>query len=179
MNAPRLHLIMPCARPKNIVKLAPRYLEKMEPHPFELRWYIFLQGPEPDPKGSRKVNEAIDQITNGWLMTVADDTDQHPALFRRLHEVIVDNPNAGAIVFSQDRRNGRHVIKAAPENLRPCHCCGGQIVWNREFLGSHRFPPEHGGCADAALITTMYGNHPDRFVFVPETLTKFGSLEWT
>lgn len=180
MKAPRLHIIMPSNRPWNIPKLAPRYLEKMRPHGFELRWHILLQGPEPDPKGCNKINEAIDDIRSGWFMTLADDTDQHLSLFARLFDITQKNPDAGAVVFGQVRYGGRWTLKAEPASMRPCHVCGGQVAWNREFFGDHRFDYEHhGGCADGVLIQHLHQLHPERFVFVPETLTKFGSLEWT
>lgn len=179
MSAPRLHIVMPCARPWNIPKLAPRYLEKMDPHPFELRWHICVQGPDKDPKGLLKCNEALDNIQSGWVMFPADDTDQHPALFRRLAEVIRRNPHAGAVVFAQDRNAGKVVLRAHPLQLKPCHVCGGSVVWKREFLGPNRFDwANHRGTSDGILIAHMYNTYPNRFVFVDEVLTRFGSLEW-
>ncbi len=59
--AERMHVIMSCSRPDNIPIIAPTYL-KMSPHPFELRWHICQQGPEPDPKGIAKNNEMLDMI---------------------------------------------------------------------------------------------------------------------
>lgn len=180
MSATRLHIIMPCNRPWNIPKLAPAYLERMEPHPFEVRWHIMLQGPDPDPKGCSKTNEAVDMIRDGWLIMLADDTDQHPALFRRLGEVIGQNPEARAVVFSQHRAaGGRFTLTAGPQHMTPCHVCGSQVVWNREFLGDHRYHYElHGGTCDGVLVKTLFDMHPDRFVFVNEPLVRFGSLEW-
>src|SRR2546423_14867340 len=99
--ATRLHIVMPCARPQNIPILAPKYLQEVVPHPFELRWHILQQGPDPDPKGIYKINEMLDLIRGGWFMTVADDTIQHPELFSRIGEMIETHPQAGAIVFSQ------------------------------------------------------------------------------
>jgi hypothetical protein len=179
MKAPRLHIIMACARPWNIPRLAPAYLERMEAHPFEVRWHILLQGPEPDPKGVAKTNEALDQIRDGWVLTLADDTDQHPSLFRRLGEVIATHPQAGAVVFSQDRHRGRHILRPTPATMGPCHVCGGQVAWERQFLGDVRFDwDQHGGCADGHVIQRLHQAHPDRFVFVDEVLMRFGSLEW-
>lgn len=179
MPAPRLHIIMPCARPHNIPKLAASYLQKWEPHPWEIRWHIMLQGPDSDPKGNHKCNEGVDCVPDGWLMLIADDTEQHPSLLRRLAEVIEQNPQAGAVLFNQDRHAGRSILMARPENMTPCYVCGGQIVWNREFLGPNRYNFEkHGGTADGELIRFMYRQAPERFVFVNETLMRFGSLEW-
>jgi hypothetical protein len=179
MPAPRLHIVMPCSRPENIPQLAAAYLKEMEPHPWEVRWHIMLQGPEYDPKGTAKVNEGIDDVRGGWLMLISDDTDQHPALFRRLSETIEANPHAGAVVFNQDRHAGRSILLAKPQNMTPCYVCGGQVAWKRDFLGTNRYDyAKHGGTCDGELIRFMYRQAPESFVFVNETLTRFGSLEW-
>lgn len=179
MKALRLHLIMACARPWNIPILAPKYLEKVKPHPFELRWYIFQQGPEPDRKGNLKLNEGIDMIpNNGWFMILSDDTYQHPELFFRIGEMLEERPDAGAIVFSQ-YRGGGNFLRAHPNNMSPCNVCGGQVIFNREFVGDKRLKwEEHGGCSDGVLIQELFKEHPERFVFRDEVLCYFGSLEW-
>lgn len=177
MSAPRLHVLMACSRPQNIPLLVNAYLEQ-EPHPFEVRWHILRQGPEPDPKGIRKVNEMLDLLPGGWFMTVSDDTAQAPSLYRRLGEVIQSVPNAGAVVFSQVRKRGGWIQHAAPENMAPYRVCGGQVIWRRDFVGDKRFDFEtHGDTCDGVFIQEMFQAHPEGFVFHDEPLMYFGSLE--
>ncbi|HEX6827202.1 MAG TPA: hypothetical protein VF077_12865 [Nitrospiraceae bacterium] len=195
----RLHITMPCSRPANIPLIARALLQDMDPHPFELRWHILVQGEEPDPNGLLKVDEAIGDIAQNdvhmdWIWAPSDDSIHHPSLFKRLAEVISQNLNARAIVFSEQRGNGDpncpwtghpwpegsdRILHATPENMKVCRVDGSQVFLERDFIGNARFcnnPPIH--CADGAFIEKLYVETPEAFVFVPETLIRFNSLQW-
>jgi hypothetical protein len=135
-----------------------------------------FQGPEPDYKGINKTNEGIECVKDGWMLLLSDDTIQHPSLFRRLHEVVEAHPNAGAVVFNQVR--GTWHLQPNPALMVPAQVCGGQVVWNREFVGDTRYDPAMGGITDGDMIKRLYDKAPDRFIFVREDLMYFGSLEW-
>ena len=178
MMAERLHIIMPSGKPKNLPAIFDYYAHKMEPHDFELRWHVMQQGPEPDPKGVNKCNEALEGITAGWVLFHADDTMQFPPFFRRLAEEIEAHPDAGAFVFGQQRRRGV-VLMPNSERMRPCGVCGGQVVWRRDFLGDNRCDYDAGGSrCDGEFIKRMYEGDPDAFVFVHEVLMTHNSMEW-
>jgi hypothetical protein len=180
MKAPRLHILMAASRPRFIEKLISAYMEKMEPHPFELRWHLLIQGPEPDPKGILKTNEMLDVLKgqDAWFFNPSDDTEEHPALFRRLHEAVSSNPTCGAVVFSQVRPGGG-VLQACPENMHPGSVDGSQVFWSLPVFGHCRYDWDQFGCGcDGHCIQSVYKNCPDRFVFVDEPLIQFGSLEW-
>lgn len=171
----RLHIITPMSRPWHLSRIAWNYFGEMEPHPWEIRWYVFGQGPEPDFKGQNKNNEAINQIKDGWLYMWSDDATQHPSLFRRLSEVVSGHPDAGAIVFSEERPG--HILHASKDTVKPCHICGSMICYKREFLGDNRYDtPAHGDQADGHLAEKLYNEHPEKWVFVDEILLKFNSL---
>lgn len=176
---PRIYIVMPVSRPENLGRIAQYYLSDMEPHPFEIRWLIGMQGPEPDPKGINKENELIDMIPGvGWFLTQADDTFHDPSLFRRIAEIIEANPNAGLIAFSGQRGPGG-VLNACPENACVCHMCGSQIVIKKEFMGSDRFNyQEHGVLSDGRMIEHLKAKDPSRIVYVDELLTYFNRMEW-
>jgi hypothetical protein len=180
MKAPRLHILMPASRPRNIEKLISGYMDAQEPHPWEVRWHLLVQGSEPDPKGIHKINEMLDVLNGqqGWYTCPADDTVPMPSYFRRLAEVIAANPNAGAVVFSEVRPGG-HILHAAPENMVPGRVDGNQPAWNLQMFGHVRYDFDQFGCGcDGHCIQSVYKNCPDRFVFVDEPLIQFGSLEW-
>lgn len=179
---------MPVTRPENLPAIVRGLLVEMEPHLFELRWHLAVQGPEPDPKGSRKVNEMIDSTPDGWLYLMADDCVPFPSFFRRLWEVIDANPDAGAIVVGQDRPIGtsasatpvsheREWLHASPSTVRPGYICGGQIIYERSFLGNHRYDHvNHLHDSDGWMVAELYAKQPGRFVFVDELLVRMNSL---
>jgi len=172
---PRLHLVMTCSRFQNIAALADAYLCKMEPSKWELRWHIMVQGPEPDPKGVSKTNEALNAITDGWVFMVADDTIQHPALFRRMWEIIEAHPYAMAVVFIEQRPEG--ILKASPDTVDIGQICGGMVAFRRDAIADLRFDyAKFGQEADGHFIKDIYARHGKSFVFVNETLTTFNSI---
>lgn len=174
----RFHIVTPVSRPQNLSRILDFYVSKMEPHPFEVRIHLAVQGPEPDPKGCHKVNEIIDMIKDGWVITVSDDTLQHPALFRRVAEIQTQTPSVGAIVFGQ-LRGPNCEFHSGPDKVHPCLICGGQIVYQRWILGNERF--DCGALleqSDGYLIEKLYQAKPEAFVFSRELLMKFNSLDW-
>jgi len=190
MNAPRLHICMAVTRPQNIPIIARNLIEAQYSHPFELRWHLAVQGPEPDPKGSRKFNEMVDAVPDGWLHLMADDTIHMPSLFARLGDTIAANPNAGVVMFNQERPeaypginsislgNGKVMLRAQKEHMSPGYCCGGQAFYERGFLGNRRYNhQEHLHASDGYLLAELYHEAPERFVFVNEILVRFNSLE--
>lgn len=196
--ADRLHVIMACCRPQNIPRLAAYYLREMEGHRFELRWHILLQGPEPDPKGCRKLNEALHDIASGnpadpWIFHPSDDAIHSVKLFRRLGEVTEDNPKAKAVVFSEHRRDcpwteghwelmsadwlRSECLVAHPHNMKPCHVDGSQLFYRRNFIGFNRFDCQNDThIADGKFIEALYRSEPDSFLFVDEPLLRFNNL---
>lgn len=175
--AERLHILMPCAKPHNIPRIAPSVLQ-CEPHPFELRWHIMQQGPEPDRFGFLKINEALDGFKDGWFQTPSDDSLHHASLYLRTGEIIAANPSAKAIVFSEDR--GREeILHAHPDNMKPGAVDGSQVIWNRAFVGDLRYEWfEYRHEADGVFTQTLYERDPGAFFFCPEVLVRFNSLEW-
>ena len=178
---PTLFIIIPSCRPHWVWKCVQFYLTRMEPHDWEIRTLIASQNHVADPKGQNKQNEMLDLIDRfdpAWLFTFADDTVQHPALFRRLGEVVKSRNSARAVVFD-NRRNATTVLPAGPENCKPCFVCGGAVAWRRDFIGNRRFDyANYGSRCDGEFIYARYRESPESFVFVNEPLTKFNSFQW-
>jgi hypothetical protein len=187
MSAPRLHIVMPVSRPKNLARIIANYLEEQQPHVFELRWHLMVQGVEADPKGYKKCNEGAAMCNSGWLWFPSDDSLQEPSLFRRLAELIQQHPDARAIVFSE-RRSGvcpytggtwpkePGILRAAPENMKRCHVDCTQVFFHHS-LKPHFNCREYGDEADGACIVRLYEANATRFVFAPDDYVTFGSLD--
>lgn len=146
----------------------------MEPHGFALRIHVLQQTGPKDMWGRAKTAEMLNQITGGWVYMWADDAMPEKPLFRRLWETVQSSPNAGAVVFSE--RVGRFsdtTVAATPQNMQANRVEGHQVCWKRDFLGNHRYNGAHGRGADWHLITDLYRQFPNRFVFVNEPLINF------
>jgi len=176
----RFHILMPCAKPWNIPRLAHGILEA-DPHPFELRWHIMQQGPEPDPKGLRKINEALGWISDGWFWTPSDDSIHSPRLFRRVGELMASRQDAVGIVFSEQRgpEEQYKILYASREEMLPCHVDGSQCVWRRDAIGELRYDFDaHAEQADGVFAQQMAERYGERILYADEVLCRFNSLEW-
>lgn len=172
---------MPAMRAYNIGPIAKAWMTKAEPHTLELRWHIGIQGRHPlerDAYGMSKTNEMVDMVPStdrDWLMLLSDDSCHHPALFRRIEEVITANPDKRAIIFSEQRQPQSWVLHAAPENVKVCHIDGQQLVVRKDFLGSRRYERDkYNEQADGRLIEQLYQSASDKFIFCDEVLLVFG-----
>ena len=174
--AERLHIILPTGHPTYLETIIPCYLQDMEPHPYELRIHIMLQGPEPDDKGTNKTNEGIQMIQDGWLFMQADDAMPHPACFRRLAEITKANPHIGAVVFTCRREIRGDGFADVPTNLANMIIQGGQIAWKREWLGEWRYDNTRRGTCDLKLAIEKLRSDPSRVFMCDEALVTFNSL---
>jgi hypothetical protein len=187
----RLHIITPSCRPQNIGRLAQRYYQEMEPHPFELRWHLLIQGPDPDPKGLNKVAEGMDWQMKGWTWFPSDDALHDPSLFRRLAEAVSAFKShwpVGCVIFAEERRGGNcpwtgqpwkgGILDAKPENMKICRVDGSQAFFRDWMLKYEHMSFQRPEEADGDLIQRLYSKKPESFLFVNEPLIKFNSLQW-
>ena len=176
MSAERLHIILPTAYYTNLAVVLPFFLQDMEPHPYELRIHLMAQGPEPDDKGLKKTNEAVEMIKDGWLFMWADDTIPHPALFRRLHEITEKRPYLGAVCFATRRELRDRVSRDILLDLGSMLIQGGQVAWKREWLADSRYDANQGGVCDLLLAIKKLRTDPAKVFISDEVLTTFNSL---
>lgn len=180
----RFHVIMPFSRPQLIEPVMDFWLRMLDPHPFELRLYVFVQGPEPDPYGVRKINEGLNLLRAdyrpGWLYTANDDTVHSPGLLAAVAADYALRPDAGAIVFSEIRPKrdpAGEFLLAAPENMRRSHVDGQQIVWRTDFIRYELLDfAAFGPQVDGGMVEKLFARSPQRFVFDPRPLVNFNSL---
>ncbi len=179
---------MACVRPQNLPLITQNLLIDQSAHPFEVRFHILLQGPEPDPKGALKLNEMMAMIDRGWIHTPSDDTLQQPGLFSRLAKAIVDNPLAKVIIFSERRRSGPcpwtggpwatepHVLIAAPGNIKRCFIDGSQAFYHASIKPIYPVD-ESPDEPDGLLLERLWEQNPKWFAFVPDFFIEWGVLD--
>lgn len=176
-----LHVITPSAKPWNIPVIAPRILQAA-PCSLAIRWHILVQGEDSDPKGFAKINRCLDYIPmDSYFFTPSDDTIHSIHLFRRFGEIIANNPEIRAVVFSEQRGpdEDNRILHASAENMKPGLLDGSQVIWSRAFVGDKRYDyGKYQHEADGFFGQELFEQDPKAFYFCDEVLCKFNSLEW-
>jgi len=155
-----------------------------EPHDLNIRWHIGFQNKEDDLKGIEKVNELIDLIPvdpSNWVCFAADHTWIHQSFFRRLGELIRENPSKRGIIVSGERRDPNYrILHAQPKNIVPGKVCGSQCVYRRDLIGDERFNWDRyqSGC-DGELAKSLFERNRNDFLLVDEVLTSYQGVFWT
>lgn len=162
-----MHVLTACTRPHNLPLLA-ESLEAAACDPWEICWHIRFDPQLEHVGGQRLKNQMLDQITDGWVAFLDDDTTMHPELLQRVAFCMAGD----AVVVSQDRADGRH-LKAARANVRVGHIDIGQAVIRRSAIGDHRIPEHYEG--DGRFLADVLAGLAT--VFVTDVLSHHNALE--
>ena len=84
-------------------------------------------------------NRMLDEIDDGWVCILDDDTIMHRDFLRKIAFVAAKDQALEAIVVSQKRTTGV-VLKASPENAVLGKIDAGQAVLRRDFIGYRADP---------------------------------------
>ena len=93
-------------------------------------------------------NQLLDEITDGWVVILDDDTLMHERFLQKIELVVATQELAkrhiSAIVVSQKRTDGS-VLKASPANAVVGSIDAGQAVLRRNLISDHRIPETYAG----------------------------------
>ena len=113
-----------------------------------------------------------------WHYVVDDDNILHPELLARIHEVLEQQPQARAFIFSQwvggTDFSGVDVREAKPENVALAKIDQAQYFLHSSLIGHRRYPTDYRG--DGRFIVDVYHAEPSAFVFLPEVLCYYNKL---
>lgn len=98
-------------------------------------------------------NDMLDQITDGWVCFLDDDTTLDPE-FVRLADGF-NRAGATALVVSQRRANGA-ILHASRANLHVGGIDIGQAIISRALIGDTRIPLDYDG--DGMFLAAVLGN---------------------
>jgi glycosyltransferase involved in cell wall biosynthesis len=112
--------------------------------------------------GSHGRNVALELVKTKYIYFQDDDNLFHPEMF---NTVIPAMESTGKNIVMCQNRGGGVYLKAAPENMRPCHVDISQIFLKMETIGEERFL--HNGLHDGIMYQTLFQKHPDDFFFSP------------
>ncbi|HEV8435107.1 MAG TPA: glycosyltransferase family A protein [Thermoanaerobaculia bacterium] len=189
-----LHIVTPCIRIGNLPAIARSILSATVPDDVLIHWLVVLDDRfgldlEPAREAAAGVpravvelaraagpgeyascNQALEQIRDGWIIFIDDDNLLHPALPKRLSEVLRSRSGVGAVVYDQDL--GDSFRRASPRNTRVGKIDSAQFAVSRELVGGHRFEV-YAPSADGLFIERLYATTPERFVFLSEVLASY------
>jgi hypothetical protein len=138
--------------------------------PWEVHWHIQFDAALQHVGGQRLKNQMLDQIEDGWVCFLDDDTTMHPEFLHRMAEAVKDT---GAVVVSQQRQNGQ-VLAAAHEHLQVGSVDIGQAFIARSLIGSTRIPEHYDG--DGMFLAAVLTNWP-AVAYLPDVLSEHNALE--
>jgi hypothetical protein len=163
----RLHVLTACSHPENLVRVGAS-VAAVWCHPWEICWHVRFDVERQHVGGQALKNQMLDQITDGWVCFLDDDTVLH-----RDWLACADTWEQDMIVVSQLRSDGR-VLAAAPENMRVGHVDIGQILVTRDAIGDLRIHEHYEG--DGVFIAALAA-FTSRVSYVPNVLSYHNALE--
>ena len=161
----KLHVLTACTRPENLPRIAAS-LQKWGPVDFT--WHIRFDWAKRHVGGQALKNAMLDEIEDGWVWVLDDDTVANGKLYRRVQQVM---DGVGAVVVSQ-RHSILGILHAKPENVKVSSIDIGQAVISREVIGSHRIPETYAG--DGEFLSAVLGK--TEVVYLDEVLSFHNAL---
>jgi hypothetical protein len=159
---PRLHILTACSRPDNLTALA-RSLSEASCEPWEVCWHLRFDLERWHVGGQKLKNDMLDQIDDGWVLIVDDDTLLHPGLLKLAGRWVIGD----ALVVSQQRGDGR-ILHAAADNVRVGEIDIGQAVIKRSLINDLRIPIDYEG--DGMFLAAVLKGKPG-VIYVDEVLS--------
>lgn len=161
-----LHVLTACTRPENLPKMA----ESLQAwgKQADFIWHIRFDIGKQHVGGQAIKNQILEEISDGYVMFLDDDTVVHPMLWKRLRQY----DGKDAIVFSQNHEI-LGILHAAPENAMIGTIDIGQAIIKRDVIGLHRIPESYAG--DGEFMHAILP-HCDA-VYVDEVLSIHNALQ--
>lgn len=122
--------------------------------------------------GQHLKNRMLEQIGDGWVCILDDDTTMHPQFLRKTFRAHLQHPGATAIVVSQ-RRTTNVVLEAKPENMRVGLVDAGQALIRRDRIGDTMIPETYAG--DGEWLEALLFGQPDVH-YMPDVLSLHNAL---
>jgi hypothetical protein len=136
----RLHVLTAVSRPENLPRVAESLsAAAMNVPDVKVCWHWRFDLERKHVGGQALKNEMLDEIEEGWVWVLDDDTEAHPDVLGAKDFEAYD-----AVVFSQVRSDGR-VLLAAPENVVPGSIDINQAFLRRDLIGDLRIPIHYDG----------------------------------
>lgn len=157
-----LHLITALTRPENLPAIAASIQAAQRDH-ITLHWHIQPGQPD-DPGGQHTKNRLLDQITDGWVNILDDDTTLHPGLPDHASR----HTHADAVVVRQQHHH--YTLTGNPPQLG--NIDAGQVVFRRALAGDRRIPEQYDG--DGHFFADILAGA--NVIYLPQILSVYNTL---
>lgn len=155
-----VHVVTACTRPENLPQLAASI-------PPDCIWHIGFDPDHEHVGGQAVKNRLLDQIHDGWVYILDDDTIMHPDLLDWCRTVV--GPDTQAVAVNMELPGG--VLHAHP-NPAVGSVDIGQVVIRRSYLAGKRLPETYEG--DGELLSELLTG--PNIVYLDETLAYYNKL---
>lgn len=162
----KVHILTACSRPENLAEVGASLSYAATAH--EIVWHVRFDPKQRHVGGQALKNAMLDEITDGWVVFLDDDTKMHPDLLER----VMRFRDADAVVVSQRRTDGP-VLSASRERLVVGQVDIGQAVIRREVIGDTRIPEDYDG--DGVFLGAVLRER-QKVVFLDEVLSWHNAL---
>jgi hypothetical protein len=166
----RLHVLTAVSRPENLQAVEASLDVAADNAPgVRMTWHWRLDVERQHVGGQAIKNQMLDEIKDGWVWVLDDDTTAHPDVLAAVEGVMGARPEA--VIVSQQRTDGR-VLLAQPSWMVPGGVDIGQAFLRRDLIGDHRIPESYEG--DGEFIQAVLAGA--RALYVPEVLSLHNAL---
>jgi len=132
-------------RPENIGQVGESIFRSAQQVPEVLvSWHMHFDYEREFVGGQVLKNRMLDEVDDGWVCILDDDTLMHERFVPRIYQEITRTPQARAIVVSQLRTTGT-ILRASASNAVLGKIDAGQAVLRRDFIGTNRIPETYAG----------------------------------
>jgi len=140
---------------------------------------LFFKKSIPGDYGHQFINDAINNISSGWVYILDDDNILHEDFFSALTTKIKENPNKKAFIFDQKVGgkdfSGVDIRVANPENVKVGHIDMAQFLLKRDLIGEMRLKLGEYK-ADGYFIEDVYKSNPEDFFFFNQVICYYNYL---
>lgn len=163
----RLHVLTACSRPGLLPAVA-QSIATAACEPWEVCWHVRFDIERQHVGGQYLKNQMLDQITDGWVCFLDDDTTMHP----EFPSVVASWQAFDAVVVTQTRSDGRTLVADAA-NLVVGGVDIGQAAIRRELIGARRIPLSYEG--DGIFLTAVLTD--ENVAYVDEAFSYHNQLD--
>lgn len=136
-----INIVTAITRPENLSNICPSLTVAAVRADVDIVWHWAFDLKKENIGGQKIKNDVLDNIVDGWVWILDDDTTVHPDIFAEFKKTI---GNAQAFVVSQQRKDG-YILTASPENSRVNKIDAGQAIVHRSAIGDCRLPELYNG----------------------------------